>query len=186
MRSSALAATEPKRATETIALRRILVCMTDSLLWLFSLSDYGSLENPTLLEIQVKWTDPRARQVGTVGPGSCHALAPRGDPGTASFTRHRRGHGLTGNCHGRGHGLAGRRRSGPFPAGLLAQPPEDDVEHRDPHHPAAGGGQHAGEHRRADGPAAQSTGALGDDERQEAEDEGEAPPYNRAGGGARN
>src|SRR3954454_10919748 len=146
MRSSALAATEPKRAAERIALRRILVCMTASLLWLFSLSDYGSLENPTLLEIQMKWTDPRARQVGTVGPGSCHAPAPRGDPGTASFTRHRRGHGLTGTRHRCGHGLAGRRRSRPFPPGLLAQPLEDDVEHRDHQHADAGRGQHAGEH----------------------------------------
>src|SRR3954451_17409141 len=131
MRSSALAATEPKRAAERTALRRILVCMTDSLLWLFSLSTYGALENPASLEIQAKWTGPRGstgrhRRTRKLPP----RRPPRDDPGTASFTRHGRGHGLPAPRHTRGHGLTVRRRSRSLPAGLLAQPLEDDVEHR--------------------------------------------------------
>src|SRR3954453_23891770 len=81
MRASAFEATEPKRATERIALKKILVCMTDSLLWLFGLSTYRALENPPLLESQVKWTGPRGstgrhRRTRKLPPRRSHGVTP--------------------------------------------------------------------------------------------------------------
>src|SRR5882762_10671950 len=62
----------------------------------------------------------------------------------------------------------------------LTQALEDDVQHGNDEDAKEGGGNHAAEHRRADGATAGGAGACGDDQGQEAEDEGEARHRHRA------
>jgi hypothetical protein len=68
---------------------------------------------------------------------------------------------------------------GGTPAGFLAQPLEDDVEHRDHEHAHHGRGQHAVEDRRADFAPAGSPRPGRDHRRQQPEDEGEARHHHR-------
>src|SRR6266700_979641 len=76
-----------------------------------------------------------------------------------------------------GRARGGRRCAA---ADALAQPLEDDVEHRDDEDAERRGGDHAAEDRRADRAAAGGAGADRDDEGQQAEDEGEARHHDRA------
>src|SRR5437763_14198792 len=75
---------------------------------------------------------------------------------------------VAGRRLGRARGL--RRLAA---ADTLAQPLEDDVEHRNDEDAERRGGEHAAEDRRADRASAGRPGAGRNPERQEPEDEGE-------------